>query len=107
MVRPPGFEPAPRGLRALGDTHHMLNEFREFCRVDLRLSTRTIQDGHVPFVEEFNVVLFATTLKHELDLVTRPFIAGIAPQVDTIDNLVGLGEWLPFDEEKLMSPITQ
>ncbi len=31
----------------------MLEEFREFCRVDLRLGRRTINDGHVPFVERF------------------------------------------------------
>jgi len=52
-VRPQGFEPALRGLRPLGDNETLLHDFREFCRVDLRLSTRTFQDGHVPFAESF------------------------------------------------------
>ncbi len=53
MVRPPGFEPAPHGLRPFGDNKSLLEEFREFCRVDLRLSPRTIEDGHVPFIGTF------------------------------------------------------
>ncbi len=52
-VRPPGFEPAPLGLRPFGDNASLLRDFREFCRVDLRLGTRTIQHGHVPFAEAF------------------------------------------------------
>ncbi len=46
--------PHPQGLSpAVGDTEKLLNEFREFCRIDLQLSKRTFEDGHVPFVEHF------------------------------------------------------
>ena len=53
MVRPPGFEPAPHGPRPFGDNETLLRDFREFCRIDLRLGSRTIQQGHVPFAEAF------------------------------------------------------
>jgi integrase len=48
-----GFEPAPNGLRPFGDNETLLNEFREFCRIDLQLSSRTFHDGHVPITRRF------------------------------------------------------
>jgi integrase len=53
VVRPPGFEPAPHGLRPFGDNETLLNDFREFCRIDLQLSNRTFHDGHVPIAKRF------------------------------------------------------
>ncbi len=53
VVRPPGFEPAPHGLRPFGDNETLLNDFQEFCRIDLQLSTRTFHDGHVPIAKRF------------------------------------------------------
>ncbi len=52
-MRPPGFEPAPHGLRPFGDNETLLNDFREFCRIDLQLSNRTFHDGHVPIAKRF------------------------------------------------------
>lgn len=52
LVRLPGFEPVPNGLRPLGNDDSLLRDFKEFCRIDLRLSPRTVE-GHVPIVQAF------------------------------------------------------
>lgn len=114
--------PLGNGLPTVTSNDILLKEFEEFCRVDLQLSKRTFEDGHVPFARRFlralskpigsieprDVRLYLSDLKAESEPKTYNNHLGALKRFcrDFLQrpDLIGTFRFAPINEKPIIIP---